>query len=420
MIQQLEIQKLSPHPENVKIYGNEDVSELAEQIEKTGWVKPLVVTDFYGKYTIVSGHRRHAASTKLGLKTVPCEVVQFEAEWQIIERLLLENHSREKTTIQRTREFSARKVVEAERAKWRFGGRHKQESTPENFPELKQGDARDIAAEQSGFGNGKTAEAAEAVVKAIDELEAKGEEEKADLLKQSLEHKNVSGTKAMLDFIGGLSKEDAAKHADDIISGRKTVTQIKRIIENEVNRAKVQEELKGVELEPTEKKYSVIYADPPWMYDGGKPLSDKYGDVQKHYPPMETADICALPVKDLAAQDCVLFLWATAPKLPEALEVMKSWGFKYKTCIVWDKVKHNFGFYFSVRHELLLIGGIGRSTPDGTNELHDSVISIERSDKHSEKPQYFRKLIEKMYKGEKIELFARQKSQDWDVWGNQA
>ena len=156
------------------------------------------------------------------------------------------------------------------------------------------------------------------------------------------------------------------------------------------------------------------------MYDGGKPLSDKYGDVQKHYPPMETVDICALPVADLAQNDCVLFLWATAPKLPEALKVIESWGFQYKTCIVWDKVKHNFGFYFSVRHELLLIADKGKSTPNKTSELHDSVISIERSDKHSEKPEYFRQLIEKMYEGEKIELFARKKSENWDVWGNQA
>ena len=209
-----------------------------------------------------------------------------------------------------------------------------------------------------------------------------------------------------------------ARESDDLPT-RTAVLQAARIKQLEENRAKVREELKGIDL-TADKKYHVVYADPPWMYDGGKPLSDKYGDVQKHYPPMETADICALPVSGLCLEDCTLFLWATAPKLPEALEVMKSWGFQYKTCIVWDKIKHNFGFYFSVRHELLLIGGKGRSTPDKSNNLHDSVISIERSDKHSEKPAYFRELIEQLYSGPMIELFARQAAEGWDVWGNQS
>ena len=173
------------------------------------------------------------------------------------------------------------------------------------------------------------------------------------------------------------------------------------------------QELKG------KKTYRVIYADPPWLYDKGKELSDSYGDVSKHYPPMELEDICNLPVSELCEDSCVLFLWATAPKLPEALEVMKAWGFDYKTNIIWDKVGHNFGYYFSVRHEILLIGGKGSSTPD-SRKLHDSVISIEKSRKHSEKPQYFKELINELYtQGNKIELFCREASLDFDAWGNE-
>jgi len=173
------------------------------------------------------------------------------------------------------------------------------------------------------------------------------------------------------------------------------------------------QELKG------KKTYRVIYADPPWLYDKGKELSDSYGDVSKHYPPMELQDICDLPVHELCDKNSVLFLWATAPKLPEALEVMKAWGFDYKTNIIWDKVGHNFGYYFSVRHEILLIGGKGSSTPD-SRKLHDSVISIEKSRKHSEKPQYFKELINELYtQGNKIELFCREASLDFDAWGNE-
>jgi len=170
-----------------------------------------------------------------------------------------------------------------------------------------------------------------------------------------------------------------------------------------------------------DEKYRIIYADPPWKYDKGKELSTfKYGDVDKHYPPMEIDEICALKINNIADSDCVLFLWTTAPKLPEGLKVIESWGFQYKTNVVWDKIKHNFGFYFSIRHEHLLIAGIGKSTPD-IKKLHDSVISIERSKSHSEKPDHFRKLIDELYPtGNRIELFPRGNlPENWDRWGGE-
>lgn len=212
--------------------------------------------------------------------------------------------------------------------------------------------------------------------------------------------------------------QDIASLPDDKLEAVKQGVVTLSSATNKQRREKMKDKYDDIAFQ-VKDKYRVIYADPPWMYDKGKELSDKYGDVSKHYPPMETEDICNLPVSELAMKDCVLFLWATAPKLPEALQVMKSWGFSYKTCVVWDKVKHNFGYYFSVRHELLLIGGVGSSTPD-VSELHDSVITIERSEKHSEKPAYFRELITKMYRGKKIELFAREKTDGWSVWGNEA
>ena len=112
-------------------------------------------------------------------------------------------------------------------------------------------------------------------------------------------------------------------------------------------------------------------------------------------------------------------MWTTSPKLEQAFQVIKAWGFNYKTSFVWDKIKHNFGYYNSVRHEFLLIAGQGKSTPD-VKELHDSVISIERTE-HSEKPEYFRELIDKLYPtGNRIELFARKKTKGWETWGAEA
>ena len=230
-----------------------------------------------------------------------------------------------------------------------------------------------------------------------------------------------TGKVAMADKVWKNAKPEVK---EKIKSGEITFNEVYKGIRKEQNienRQKVKEKYDTDIKFKGEKKYRIIYADPPWMYNKGKELSDKYGDVQKHYPSMETEKICDYlkQIKLQTEKDCVLFLWVTAPKLPEGLKVMDTWGFQYKTCIIWDKIKHNFGFYFSIRHEILLIGGIGKSTPD-IKELHDSVISIERSNKHSEKPAYFRDLIDKLYiKGNRIEGFAREKFEGWDNFGNE-
>lgn len=175
--------------------------------------------------------------------------------------------------------------------------------------------------------------------------------------------------------------------------------------------------------------FRVIYADPPWMYGAeqhGK-ASDEYSKIGQdtvlasHYPSMPTEDICALPIRDIAADNAVLFIWTTSPKLFETADVIKAWGFTYKASIVWDKVKHNVGHYVSVRHEFLLIATRGSCLPD-VKTLHDSVVSIERTE-HSEKPPYFRELIDELYPPQgrdRIELFCRAELPDyWATWGNE-
>jgi N6-adenosine-specific RNA methylase IME4 len=134
---------------------------------------------------------------------------------------------------------------------------------------------------------------------------------------------------------------------------------------------------------------------------------------------MTISELCALGVANVAEDNAVLFLWVTSPLLENAFDIIKAWGFKYKTSFVWDKVKHNMGHYNSVRHELLLVCTRGSCTPD-VGKLFDSVQSIERTE-HSAKPQEFRDIIETIYThGNKIELFARNKSEGWSVWGNQS
>jgi len=174
-----------------------------------------------------------------------------------------------------------------------------------------------------------------------------------------------------------------------------------------------------IETPPLPKKtYRVLYADPPWQYRDGLPPD--YGGARFHYPSMSIDDLCALEVRAMAQENAVLFLWVTAPILPEAFTIVTAWGFQYKTFFVWDKIKHNYGHYNSVRAELLLLCTRGSCLPDCPN-LFDSVQRIERTDRHSEKPEAFRTLIEDLYPdGARLELFARTSAKGWDSYPEQA
>ena len=189
----------------------------------------------------------------------------------------------------------------------------------------------------------------------------------------------------------------------------------------EAHRQMKSDEVKDNVQELPSGKFNVFYADPPWSYNDklSGEISESYGAAEKHYPSISISELKALPIKEMADENSVLFLWATSPLLPDALELSKAWGFIYKAAFVWDKIRHNMGHYNSVRHEFLLICTRGSFTPQNV-KLYDSVQSIERTEKHSEKPEEFREIIETLYpKGIKIELFARKESEGWTSWGGE-
>lgn len=234
-------------------------------------------------------------------------------------------------------------------------------------------------------------------------------------------------------FDEAISQPKAAEQAARIVgTNRQYVADAKRIIEQAPDLATA---VKNGEMKITEARrqlqrrklqaetpalppstYRVLYADPPWKY-GNQGLDD-YGHAERHYPALSIEELCALDVRSLADADAVLFLWVTSPLLREAFRVVDAWGFQYKTSFVWDKVRHNFGYYNSVRHEFLLVCTRGSCLPD-VQTLFDSVQSHERTE-HSVKPAEFRTIIETLYtQGRRIELFARQPAPGWDVWGNE-
>ena len=168
---------------------------------------------------------------------------------------------------------------------------------------------------------------------------------------------------------------------------------------------------------PTDRRYPIIYADPPWQYDFS-PSNDR--SVENHYPTMPIEEILALSAEELATPDAMLFLWAPPSFIKKGIATLEAWGFELATSMVWVKDRIGTGIYVRQRHEYLLLGKRGQPITPRPGSQPDSVIEAPRQ-KHSAKPDQIYDLIEKMYPDlPKIELFCRSPRSGWDAWGNQA
>ena len=172
------------------------------------------------------------------------------------------------------------------------------------------------------------------------------------------------------------------------------------------------------------KKYGIIYADPPWHYR----VYSKKGagrSAESHYPTMTIEEIQALPVSELADKDCALFMWITFPLLKESLSVLSAWGFKFKTiAFVWikqnrksDSLFWGMGYWTRANAEFCVLATKGKPKRMAKN-VHQVIVS--HIEEHSKKPdEARRRIVRLMGDLPRIELFARQKSAGWDVWGNE-
>lgn len=172
-----------------------------------------------------------------------------------------------------------------------------------------------------------------------------------------------------------------------------------------------------------EKKYSVIYADPPWSYTD-KNYKWERGGAAGHYDTVSVGDIATIPVGDIAADDCALFMWGTWPLLGEAVSLMASWGFAYKTCaFVWCKTYRDAGYYCGLGRwtrsgtEFCLLGVRGK--PSRIDAAVKQVVHAPVT-RHSEKPdEVRRRIVQLMGDVPRIELFCRTRAHGWDAWGNE-
>jgi N6-adenosine-specific RNA methylase IME4 len=160
-------------------------------------------------------------------------------------------------------------------------------------------------------------------------------------------------------------------------------------------------------------KPELVLADPPWRYDFAETNNR---EIENQYPTATVEEI--ISHRPDTADDCVLLLWATAPKLREALQVMAGWQFEFKTCAVWDKQIIGMGYWFRGQHELLLVGTRGNARPPNQEDRVSSVF-CERRKEHSQKPECVYQWIESAFTGLiKLEMYCRNPRAGWQVWGN--
>jgi N6-adenosine-specific RNA methylase IME4 len=385
------------------------VNELVASIKELGLIYPITIRADWsgGRPILVAGAHRLAATIKLGWKSIPCLIVdaQDDDTFTLIE--IDENLTRgDLSQAERAIHIAKRKeVYERLHPQTKHGtpgvsrqiGDIRKRTESDRFTEdtvAKTGRSeRDIQRDASRFKH--IPQIAEVIGTSLD----KGEELDAlAKLAPVVQAPIIARAKAG----GKVTAKPAAKKA---------------------RRAEREKELAAATQMASEelgsKLYNVIYSDPPWSFE---PYSRETGldrAADNHFPTMSTDEICALEIP--AADDCVLFLWATAPMLPEALAIMAAWGFAYKSHCIWQKDRLGTGYWFRNRHELLLVGTRGNIPAPAPGTQFASVIEAAVG-AHSAKPALFAEMIEQMFPNAALlEMFARGAPRaGWTGWGNEA
>jgi N6-adenosine-specific RNA methylase IME4 len=375
-----------------------DIAALVESIGQVGLINPITVTD---EFRLISGLHRLEACRQLGHATIlACVVPLDEVHAEIAE--IDENLIRNDLSALERIEHNARRVELldslGQKAK---GGRPKNNPLPNSgFPKT---------TEEIGEAAGMCASAIRRDVQIGRDL--------ADDVKTKLRGTETANSTTQLLKLSQMPEADQRVIAKKLESEEaSSVTEAIRQVKREQLAAR------GDVLPVGDRQYRVIYSDPPWQYSDSRAGLADYSQTAAadHYPTMSVEELCELDVKAMAEDDAVLFCWATFPLLPDALQVVKAWGFTYKTAFVWSKGRPNFGHYHNASAEMLMVCTRGSCTPE-IDKRENQVQAIERTGKHSGKPEEFRELVSRLYpSGPRIELFRRGAApKGWDVFGNE-
>lgn len=375
----------------IRPLSDEEFEQLKESILAEGIRDPLVVWNGI----LLDGHHRYKIAQEYGLEfeTIEIELQDKEAakEWIITNQLGRRNLTPLEASYYRGKLYEARKL--------RHGGDRKS-NTQNGY--LKS--TAEIIGKQYGVSKNTITRDAE-FSKAVDKVAAEiGEEAKDAILtgKANVPKKDVE---KLIEV-----KEKAPELIEPILEG-----------EIDIKRAEIEMQKKVIanrpKPAPPRGKYAVIYADPPWPV-GSIVMRKWESPIEDKYPTMSMEEIRQLPIEDLAADECSLFLWTTHRFLTDALRLIAHWGFTYFCCITWDKHGGWTQNGFHKRTEFLLYAYRGGINISQYGEAIPTIISEQKS-YHSKKPDSIRDMIKNKTPEPRIELFAREAHDGWEVWGDE-
>lgn len=385
------------------------VAELAKSIQEIGLRQPISVRPLpAGAFEIRGGGHRHAAFVELGRETIPAFVRDdddLHAELAEIDENLVRN---DLGPAERAGAIARRKAIyEALHPETAHGGDRR---SSRQLGDLKSKEPERFTKQ--------TADATGASERSVQRDANRGEKISPLMLKRiagtSLDKGEELDALVKIDELSGgkaLQIVDRAE-AGEKVSAKAELKKLQRT-EREADLGQKQTAL-------PDKRYGVILADPEWRFE---PYSRETGmdrAADNHYPTSTTDVIASRPVASIAADDCVLFLWATVPMLPDALKVMEAWGFGYRSHAVWGKDRVGTGYWFRNNHELLLVGTRGNvPAPAPGTQWHSLNGGGVRE--HSRKPDWQYDIVEAYFPSlPKIELNARARREGWDAWGLEA
>lgn len=384
----------------------EEKQQLEANIVSDGCRDPLVV---WGD-TLIDGHNRYEICTRLGIE-FDCVEKDFDSREDVIVWMVDNQRGRRNLNdFQRTELQLKKKSAIASKAK------ANSVASGERFGKGLQNSAEPIKAIDTRLEIAEAAGVSHDTVSKVERIQETAGPELVAALRESKVSINAAADVATL---------PKQKQAEIVARGTKEILQAAKQIRAERSEERRNERLEKIVSISTgnapvgeiAERYPVIYLDPPWRYDYAE--SDTRA-IENQYPTMSLEEIKAMDMTKVAFDDCVMFMWATSPKLADAFEVLDAWGFSYRTCAVWDKQKIGMGYYFRQQHELLLVAVKGQPPTPAPADRPSSVFSYPRG-QHSAKPHEVYEIIEAMYPTlPKIEMFCRTPREGWGVWGNQS
>jgi N6-adenosine-specific RNA methylase IME4 len=403
----------------------EEYKQLEQNILRDGVREPLSIWRHEGRDILLDGHNRHSICTKHNLpyQTVTVETVTVGGEKQPLDsvgraRIWVAVNQRGRRNMD-TNDWAA--LVAA--------------TVPDFTEETKRRQTETLKANAPTGGQAKADKAkglplGKKLPKGTDDYSTRAVEQA--IAQVAPQQTNRTYVRAVLKEAGYDAKKNTFKEPEKVTRvgsapGQTSALELVKKHRNDATAAKLSTiTSENANKLPTDKRYSVLYVDCPWQYEFVQSDNRK---IENHYPTMDVDALCSFQVEfedgnkksvhDLAADDAVMFFWATAPQLPEALKVLQAWGFKYKSHFVWDKEKVGMGYWARGQHELLLVATKGKISPPEESARVASVIRVPRG-KHSAKPELVYGLIEKMYPSASyLEIFSRGKRSGWDAVGNQ-